>query len=113
MERVLNWLTPTPSGLHDGSPTAPLVLYQNVPNPFNPVTEIFYRLGQEGEVRLEIFDVAGRLVRVLEDGVRPAGEYRTMWDGHDAAGHQLSSGTYFYRLHTEGVTATRKMLMLK
>jgi hypothetical protein len=113
MERVLNWLTPTPSGLHDGSPTAPLVLYQNVPNPFNPVTEIFYRLGQEGEVRLEIFDVAGRLVRVLEDGVRPAGEYRTVWDGHDAAGHQLSSGTYFYRLHTEGVTATRKMLMLK
>ncbi len=112
MERVLDWLLPGSTGA-GGLPSPQLVLRRNVPNPFNPKTEIEYRLDRESEVRLEIFDLAGRLVRVLDSGLRPAGPHRAVWDGTDENGHPLSSGVYFYRLNRGEESLTRKMTMLK
>jgi flagellar hook assembly protein FlgD len=89
------------------------VLAQNTPNPFNPRTVIRFDLGRESRVRLEVFDVAGRLVRVLQDGRLPAGNHVAAWDGRDDHGRQLSSGTYFYRLDDGDQELTRKMLMLR
>jgi len=89
-------------------------LHQNVPNPFNPTTTIAFDLSRAGHVRLEVFDVGGRSVRTLVDAAMPAGRnHRVVWDGLDAAGTRASSGVYLYRLVTDDLTTTRKMIVLK
>jgi hypothetical protein len=65
----------------------------NYPNPFNPVTKINYLLPQDGNVKLQVFDITGRLVTTLADEVKVAGSYTASWDGSN-----LSSGVYFVRL---------------
>jgi hypothetical protein len=88
-------------------------LYQNVPNPFNPTTEIRYELSSRAEVTLVVYDVGGRLVKRLVSGIRPAGVHSTVWDGPDERGGRVSSGVYFYRLSTPSFARTRKMIVLK
>jgi len=78
------------------------------PNPFNPVTAITYYLPEDGHVRLAVYDVSGRLVRVLEDADRSAGRHSVTWD---AAG--MASGVYFYRLEAAGKVLVRKAVLLK
>jgi hypothetical protein len=88
-------------------------LEQNVPNPFNPVTEILYEIPATGRVALEVYDVQGHLVRTLVDAVRNGGSHVATWDGRDAYGREVPTGVYFYRLSAEGFEGTRKMLLLK
>jgi hypothetical protein len=57
--------------------------------------------------------VAGRLVRVLVDGVRPAGRYVELWDGRDADGRAVASGVYFYRLDAGAYSRTLKMVLAR
>jgi C1A family cysteine protease len=83
------------------------------PNPFNPSTTIAFALPEAGPARLAVYDVAGRLVAVLAEGLHDAGEHRATWDGRDAEGRQLGSGVYFVRLEAAGKLATRKMVMVK
>jgi len=92
---------------------AELVLRQNRPNPFNPVTEIEFGLPETGSALLEVYNVNGRLITTLADGVFNAGYHRVVWRGTDAFGAEVSSGMYFYRLVTEEKVLTKKMLMLK
>ena len=92
---------------------AALALAQNHPNPFNPKTTISFALPAAGAVRLSVFDVSGRRVATLIDAVQPAGQHHVIWDGRDAAGANLSSGVYFYRLEAAGAQVERKMLLLK
>jgi hypothetical protein len=89
------------------------VLSQNYPNPFNPATLIKFSVRAPGDVKLRICDVEGRALRTLVDGWRGPGEYRVMWDGKRDDGTAVASGIYFYRLETGGLTATRKMVLLK
>jgi len=86
---------------------------QNYPNPFNPSTEIVFGLSAPANVSLRIYDGAGRLVRGLAAGIRPAGAYREIWDGRDASGRAVSSGIYFYRLDAGAFSQTRKMVLLR
>jgi hypothetical protein len=95
------------------SPGIPTRLYQNVPNPFNPSTEIRYAVGRRGRVEIEIFNVAGARVRRLVDGEHEPGTYRIRWDGTDDAGRALSSGAYFYRFRADGKTDSKKLVLLK
>jgi len=88
-------------------------LYQNVPNPFNPSTQIRYELREPARVTLSVFDVAGRLVRRLVSEDRPGGVHTVGWDGISDGGARVSSGVYFYKLETSGFVQTRKMLLLK
>ena len=89
-------------------------LHPNVPNPFNPTTMIAFDLARTGHVRLDVFDVAGRSVRVLVDGEMLAGRgHRVSWNGLDTNGERVSTGLYFYRLVAGDLTATRKMIVLK
>jgi len=83
-------------------------LSQNYPNPFNPVTKIVYELSSEVKVTLTIFDILGREVAVLEDGVQEAGVKTVEFN---AAG--LPSGVYFYRLKAGNYTAVRKLMLMK
>lgn len=101
-----------------GATAAPAVaggihVAQNEPNPFVRTTSISLALDRESKVRVEIFDVAGRLVRTLEDGVLAAGSHRLTWDGRTDLGSEAASGTYFYRLVTPDRTETRRMVRLR
>jgi hypothetical protein len=80
----------------------------NDPNPFDRKTRISFRLATSTPVRLEVFDVAGRRVATLADGVMGAGRQSIAWDGSRAA-----SGIYYYRLKAGDQILTRRMLLLK
>jgi hypothetical protein len=89
-------------------------LMQNHPNPFNPVTRITYDVANAGRVRIEIYDVSGRMVRTLVDEHRGAGRYEVEWDGRNANGTPVHTGVYFYRMSAPGYTSqAKKMLLLK
>ncbi|MHB2155407.1 FlgD immunoglobulin-like domain containing protein [Calditrichota bacterium GD2] len=88
-------------------------LKQNYPNPFNPTTTIEFYLAKQGNYRLDIYDVLGRKVKSLLNGVQPAGAHRLSWDGTDDAGNLVSAGIYFYTLKGENFKQTRKMLLIK
>jgi hypothetical protein len=90
-----------------------LALHQNTPNPFNPTTRIAFTLPHRDQVVLAIYDVHGKLVKTLMDEEVGEGKHELVWDGTDVNGSTVSSGMYFYRLHTGKNTMTRKMLMLK
>ncbi len=100
-------------------PPKALSLYQNYPNPFNPQTTIRYYLptvgAQPAEVRIVIYDLLGREVKVLLDGKQYPGEHRVVWDGRDKSGSILPSGIYFYRLEYWGrcLTGPKKMILMK
>ncbi len=88
-------------------------LSQNIPNPFNPTTQISFALPQAGKVNLAIYNVLGQHVKNLVDDYMGAGYQTVTWDGTDFSGHQVASGVYFYRLTTGQFTDTRKMMLLK
>jgi subtilisin-like proprotein convertase family protein len=97
----------------DGEVPSVHVLRGAAPNPFNPVTTLSYGVPRDAEVRLSVYNVAGRLVRTLVDGPVEAGYHRVVWDGRDDRGVPTSSGVYFCRMESEGFTGTTKMVQLK
>ena len=93
-------------------PTA-TALMQNFPNPFNPVTTIAFDLTAAGRVRIDIYDVSGRLLATPVDAAKVAGRHQVEWNGKDASGSLVPSGIYFYRMKTAGYEATRKMILVR
>jgi hypothetical protein len=113
MEKALSWLIPT-TAVDSGSKLPSVaVLNQNAPNPFNPQTKISFVLDSQKNVQLNVYDLNGRLVRTLVDGIREAGENNVIWDGRNTAGDQVASGTYIYRLINADQIESRKMTLLK
>lgn len=106
-------VTWTEGGLSAVPGLAAARLGDNFPNPFNPRTTIAYTLDGTAAVRLTVYSVDGRLVRRLDHGLREAGEHRAVWDGLDAAGRAVPSGTYLYRLEAGAVRETRTMTLLR
>ncbi|MCB1185210.1 hypothetical protein KDM41_17455 [bacterium] len=89
-------------------------LLPNVPNPFNPRTEIRFELAAPGRVGVRVYDVMGRLVRELAAAEYPAGRHAVVWDGRDRQGAPAASGAYYVRLTTPGGEVdARKILLLK
>lgn len=106
---VVNDVTDDPMGL----PTV-FRIYQNAPNPFGPRTALAYDVPRAGEhVRIQVFDLAGRLVRTLVDGNQTAGHKSVVWDGRDDAGLPMTSGTYFCRFEAPGCHRNLKMTRLR
>jgi M6 family metalloprotease-like protein len=92
------------------------ILYQNHPNPFNPMTTIQYAIKKQGRVQLVVYNAAGRLVRTLVDKDQsPApGGFSVVWDGRNNAGDPLASGVYFYKLIApDGYQAVKKLVLLR
>ncbi|MGA9119840.1 MAG: DUF362 domain-containing protein [Bacteroidota bacterium] len=104
-----NSVTSTPEG---SSPTI-FTLHQNYPNPFNPSTTIAFSMLKSSKAELAVYDVNGKEVRVLVNGVLTAGNHSVRWNGSDDRGIAVSSGVYFYRLRTDNVMQSRKMLLVK
>jgi hypothetical protein len=90
-----------------------LSLKPNYPNPFNPSTTISFYLPQNGEVKLDVFNLKGQRVRRLIDSSLTLGEHSINFDGLDDHGRPVASGIYFYRLQHHGKTITRKMMLMK
>ena len=82
-------------------------LMQNFPNPFNPTTTIRYDLPRATKVSLKVYDMLGREVATLAQGLLKAGNYQVQWNAY------VASGIYFYRLQTEEFVETKKMILLK
>ncbi|MBI5021905.1 MAG: T9SS type A sorting domain-containing protein [Ignavibacteriales bacterium] len=89
-------------------------LVQNFPNPFNSSTSLSVKLPRDANVKLNIYNSLGQLVKTIAEGAYTAGIHTFVWDGTDASGSITSSGVYFYRL-LEGATIlqTKKMIMIK
>ena len=93
-------------------------LLRNYPNPFNPETWIPYRLAEDADVSLTIYDVNGAVVRDIDIGHQTAAVYETRakaiyWDGRNQFGEQVASGLYFYHLSAGDFSGTRRMVILK
>lgn len=83
-------------------------LSQNYPNPFNPQTEVRFSMGTAGHVTLTVYNIRGQKVAVLANDVFSAGDHTVTWNADG-----LSSGVYLYRLETNDITETKKMIFLK
>lgn len=83
-------------------------LYQNFPNPFNPSTTIKYHLTKNNSVSLKVFDLMGREIKTLVNKRQKAGDYEVSFDGSE-----FPSGVYLYKLETNGLSETRKMMLVK
>lgn len=83
-------------------------LYNNYPNPFNPVTKIKFDIRSQGKVSLKVYDSVGRKILTLLDKDMSPGTYETSWNAD-----KYSSGVYFYRMETGNFTDTKKMLLIK
>ena len=88
-------------------------LHQNQPNPFNPRTVIPYYLGEDGHVRIVVYDPRGRHMATLVDDLRGFGEHRVVWDGRDRLGNEVASGIYFYRIESGSFSEVRKMTVIR
>jgi hypothetical protein len=104
------------SGVDDLPDAGATRLFQNHPNPFNPMTTIRFAVGAaqgDTKVRLTVFDARGHVVRELLNERRNAGEHEVIWDGRDGSGRQVGSGLYLYKLDVGGQVLVNKMLLLK
>jgi hypothetical protein len=83
-------------------------LYNNFPNPFNPVTTITYSIPEKSMVLLKVYDILGKEAAVLVNELRTPGEYKIKLNSEN-----LSSGVYFYNIEVNNFTASKKMLLIK
>lgn len=86
---------------------------RNYPNPFNPTTTIAYSIPEASSVKLVVYNQMGRIVKVIANGYKAAGEYEVTWDGTNASGQKVASGVYLYRLVAGQKDMVGKMVMLK
>ena len=85
---------------------------QNVPNPFERATVIRFSLPAATQVKIEIYDLQGRRVRIVEDRSLPAGAHSAVWDGRDESGRLAPASVYVYRVDAGSVRVQKKMVML-
>lgn len=97
----------------DTLPRTGLRLGPALPNPFNPATTIRYALPGSAHLRIGVYDLAGRELAVLADGMRAAGPGEVRWDGTDARGQALGAGVYFVRADAGGEAQMTKLTLVK
>jgi hypothetical protein len=116
--RAVKFTTDPPDGypssdIPEGEVPFGIVLKQNRPNPFNPVTTIAFGMPMGGRAELSIYDITGRVVTTLVDGEVGPGFHNVTWDGTNSSGEKVASGVYFSRLSALGEDHARKMILLK
>lgn len=94
-------------------PDEDITFPEAIPNPFNPMTSVEFALPRDVRVNAEIYDLAGRRIDVLCNGLLPAGSHRLVWDGRDADGRHTPSGRYLLRLSIDGTSKTLKLTLTR
>ncbi len=101
-------------GIEDSMPLPTAwILEQNYPNPFNPSTTISFSMPAQSRIQLTVYDISGREIVRLADGMYSQGTYQVHWNGLDEAFNPVSSGLYMYRLEGNGFSQNKRMLFLK
>jgi hypothetical protein len=95
------------TNLSEGIPEK-FILHQNYPNPFNPVTKFRFELARDNYVRMNVYDVSGKLCAEIVNGRLKAGIYEALWNAE-----KFASGIYFYTIETEGFREVKKAVLLK
>ncbi|MBD3334799.1 MAG: hypothetical protein GF355_04730, partial [Candidatus Eisenbacteria bacterium] len=94
-------------------PAGPTALLPARPSPFTGATQVAFRLRRAQEVHLSIYDINGRHVRTLADGVLPAGEHRLQWDGRTAEGVKAGIGVYLTTFRAGSVQQSQKLYLYR
>ncbi|MDI6809723.1 MAG: C25 family cysteine peptidase [Candidatus Eisenbacteria bacterium] len=104
----------------DASVPEVMALLRNFPNPFNIGTEIVLKVGtlpagskNGGKVAVRVYDVSGRLVKTMVDGVVGPGVHTLYWDGKDRKGRNVPSGVYFVKAEGHGIATTQRMVVIR
>ncbi len=108
-----DFTTSTDSDVPDWPAPDRFALFQNAPNPFNPITRIAYEIPATSRVVIDIFDVNGRRVRRLVNVELAPDRYEVIWDGRSDNGSELPSGVYLYSLRADDLELERKMVLLR
>ena len=101
------------SGVETTEPSQRAPVIASYPNPFLPGATLDCVVPAESRVALRVYDPAGRLVRILYDGVRQAGSFTASWDGRDSGGASVANGVYFARISSDGVASARKITLIR
>jgi hypothetical protein len=88
-------------------------LHNNFPNPFNPTTTISFDIVSDTNVRIDVYNIKGQLVKTLIDAPHDVGPHRVNWDGKDTTGRDVASGVYLYQMSTDTHTDVKKMILMK
>ena len=107
--------TTSPSVVVETKPKMPSIFYlfQNHPNPFNPVTSLRYDLPEDGIVNITIYDMLGRIVKTLVNGSQTAGYKSIKWNATNDRNEPVSAGIYLYTIQAGEFRQTKKMVLLK
>ena len=115
-EYIINVNVVSYTGIEDNgdrSRPAGYELIGNFPNPFNPQTDIKFQAPEAGNVRIDVYNIAGQLVKTVLDEYITAGIKTITWDGTNANGNAVNSGVYFYKMTAGNVVLTNKMVLVK
>ncbi len=88
-------------------------LQHNYPNPFSSQTTIPFRVGIDGPVTIQLYDLAGQRIRTLVQGEHQAGTYKVLWDGRDNEGRSVATGVYLVHLLSHGYREISKITLIK
>ncbi|MBA7701966.1 hypothetical protein ES703_110717 [subsurface metagenome] len=83
------------------------------PSPFKDNTTIYYSIAKAGKVSLKVYDITGRCIKIIENGIKDAGRYSARWNGCDNNNHKVATGVYFTRLVSGNFTSTKKVVLLR
>ena len=89
------------------------ILEQAYPNPFNPNTNIVYKLPEKSNVRIIVYDILGKEVKILVNGFQNSGLNIVQWNATNGQGQPVSAGLYFYSIDAGLFKQTKKMILLK
>ena len=113
MGNFLAWSASTVSNEDELNLPTEFALYENYPNPFNPVTTIRFDVPEISDVNITVYNVLGKQVNSFDLNTMSPGTHHIKWRGIDNAGKPVSSGLYFYTIKAGDFFATKKMMLLK
>ncbi len=94
-------------------PTIPFYLHSPAPNPVTHSTVLNFSLSQPGHAQIHIYDISGRLVKVLFDGERNAGQQTLTWDGTDSVGKPIANGVYTVMLSSQSGKLIKRVVVAR
>jgi C1A family cysteine protease len=107
------WAQPATSVETPAQPIVGPILEAIHPNPFSSMVTIDFGLPTAGHVRLEVYDVSGRMVRLIANQTLPGGSHVAAWNGTDSQGRPVGAGVYFVRMSTQQGSCARKMILVR
>ena len=88
-------------------------LHNNYPNPFNPITNIRYDVPEISDVNIDIFNIAGKKIKILVSSEHQPGRYKIQWNATNEQGAPVATGMYIYKIRANDFVSVKKLLLMK